>query len=51
MIEYIREIFIGMINQSTWMDSQAKVKAIDKVKYRLGLDDDCIFGIGKSSWS
>lgn len=40
MIEYIREIFIGMINESTWMDSQAKVKAIDKVNTRLELNDD-----------
>ena len=32
MIEYIRETFIEMINQSTWMDLQSKVKAIDKVR-------------------
>lgn len=31
MIGNIRNTFIKMINQSTWMDAQSKVKAIEKV--------------------
>ena len=31
MIGNIRDAFIDMINQSTWMDSQSKSKAIEKV--------------------
>jgi predicted metalloendopeptidase len=33
MISNIRDAFIDMISQSTWMDSQSKSKAIEKVSY------------------
>lgn len=51
MIEYIRETFMEMINQSTWMDSQSKVKAIDKVRLCFNLENGDIFGVGESSGS
>ena len=31
MIENIRETFIHMVNQSTWMDEESKTKAMEKV--------------------
>jgi hypothetical protein len=34
MIGNIRNAFIDMANQSTWMDSQSKSKAIEKVNFR-----------------
>ncbi len=34
MISDIRDTFINMVNQSTWMDSQSKTKAIEKVSHR-----------------
>ena len=33
MIANIREAFIDMVSQSTWMDSESKNKAIEKVSY------------------
>jgi predicted metalloendopeptidase len=32
IIDNIRNAFIDMVNQSTWMDSVSKTKAIDKVR-------------------
>jgi predicted metalloendopeptidase len=32
MIENIRAAFIDMVSQSSWLDSQSKSKAIEKVK-------------------
>ena len=34
MIGNIQAAFINMINQSTWMDSQSKIKAVEKVSYK-----------------
>ncbi len=34
MISDIRDAFIVMVNQSTWMDSLSKTKAIEKVSHR-----------------
>ena len=34
MINSIRGAFIGMLNESTWMDAGSKSKAIEKVRMR-----------------
>lgn len=37
MIDNIRDEFIDLVEQSTWMDADSKAKAIEKVGYKLKL--------------
>ena len=35
MVGNIRNAFVGLINQTTWMDTYSKGKAVEKVRDRI----------------
>ncbi len=44
LVNNIRNTFIDMVNQSTWMDSVSKKRTIEKVNEMIFLNNEtCIF--------